>query len=467
VLQQVDMTSAYTIQQGIAQHYRLPSAISRLLTWDEPGGDPGFFKFGEDTVCYGRCSSVPAARDVSGDLFDAEKGLRTRGSQVLVPFDPSELIENLCKERYVSVVFTQQPGMLRSSVVRSCYYAVRGLMPRSVRRRFQRMYFKGWSDLPFPNWPVDFTVDTLRENLLKAILKFSDTPSIPFIWFWPEGAQSCMIMTHDVEVCAGRDFVPRLMDMNDNFGLKSSFQVIPEKRYPVPDTLVNMIRNRGFEFNVHDLNHDGSLFQEHEEFLRRAAKINEYIRKYDSRGFRAGAMYHNQDWYDAFDFSYDMSVPNVAHLEPQRGGCCTVRPYFNGRILELPLTCAQDYSLFHILNDYSIGVWKKQLAAIHAKNGLSSFLVHPDYIIEPRARGVYESLLRFLAEQRQKLNFWTTLPREVDKWWRARDQMQLVSRDGQWRIEGPESERARVAYATLKGDQLVYRIDGTQPSVAA
>ena len=62
-------------------------------------------------------------------------------------------------------------------------------------------------------------------------------------------------------------------------------------------------------------------------------------------------MYREQQWFDAFEFSYDMSVPNVAHLEPQRGGCCTVMPYFVGDILELPLTTTQDYSLFHILGD--------------------------------------------------------------------------------------------------------------------
>ena len=47
-------------------------------------------------------------------------------------------------------------------------------------------------------------------------------------------------------------------------------------------------------------------------------------------------MYRNQEWYDVFEFSYDMSVPNVAHLEPMRGGCCTVMPYFIGKIVELP-----------------------------------------------------------------------------------------------------------------------------------
>src|SRR5260370_9326149 len=97
-------------------------------------------------------------------------------------------------------------------------------------------------------------------------------------------------------------------------------------------------------------------------------------------------MYRNQEWYDAFEFSYDMSVPSVAHLEPQRGGCCTVIPYFIGKVLELPLTATQDYSLFHILNDYSLDLWKKQLALSRENYGLMSFTALPDYFLSHRAR---------------------------------------------------------------------------------
>src|SRR6185503_13489284 len=117
-----------------------------------------------------------------------------------------------------------------------------------------------------------------------------------------------------------------------------------------------------------------------------------------SRGFRSGAMYREQQWFDAFEFSYDMSVPNAAHLEPQRGGCCTVMPYFVGKILELPSTTVQDYSLFHILGDYSIRLWQQQCERILAQNGLMTFITHPDYLIERRAREVYRELLAYLAE---------------------------------------------------------------------
>ena len=38
--------------------------------------------------------------------------------------------------------------------------------------------------------------------------------------------------------------------------------------------------------------------------------------------------------------------------------------------------------------------------------------------------------------------------------------MTLVPSGDGWRIEGPDSHRARVAYATLENDRLVYRLDG-------
>jgi hypothetical protein len=55
-------------------------------------------------------------------------------------------------------------------------------------------------------------------------------------------------------------------------------------------------------------------------------------------------------------------------------------------------------------------------------------------------------------------NVWMTLPGEVDRWWRARNQMKLVQYGNDWVIQGPEKEKARLAYAKLEGGRLVYEI---------
>ena len=56
-----------------------------------------------------------------------------------------------------------------------------------------------------------------------------------------------------------------------------------------------------------------------------------------------------------------------------------------------------------------------------------SFIVHPDYIIEARARATFEALLDHLAHLRETENVWTALPREINAWWRQRAAMKLVN----------------------------------------
>ena len=167
-------------------------------------------------------------------------------------------------------------------------------------------------------------------------------------------------------------------------------------------------------------------------------------------------MYRKQQWFDALDFSYDMSVPNVGHLDPQRGGCCTVMPYFVGKILELPVTTTQDYTLFNILNDYSIDLWQKQIDLIMEKHGLISVIVHPDYVGGSRERTAYEALLAHLADLRSEKGIWIAIPGEVDRWWRQRAEMKLVKDGAGWRIEGQGSDRARIAYASQKDGRISY-----------
>jgi hypothetical protein len=332
-------------------------------------------------------------------------------------------------------------------------------LPGKIRRKIQQSYFKDWQKIPFPHWPVDFTADALHEEFLKLTMKVQGLTKVPFIWFWPEGASACAILTHDVENEVARDFSSKVMDLDSSYGFRASFQVVPEGRYQVPLGYWNEIRSRGFEFNIHDLNHDGHLFHDKKEFERRAKLINGYARSYEACGFRSRGMYRNLDWYDSFEISYDMSVPNVAHLERQRGGCCTLMPFFVRNVLEIPLTTSQDHSVFNTLGEYSIDLWKRQMAVILKRNGLISFLTHPDYLIDLKPRGVYDALLAYLRRICDRHNVWHALPWELDRWWRARARMKIVNSSEGWQIEGPDSDRARIAYANLEGDRVVYTLE--------
>jgi hypothetical protein len=350
-------------------------------------------------------------------------------------------------------------GNAPNPVLRKLYYSVRPFLPASLRIPLQRLYFRGWEKIPFPAWPLDLTVERLLETVLLQCMKSRGIDTVPFIWFWPDDASSAVILTHDVETAEGLDSCPSLMAIDESFGFRSAFQIVPEKRYPVTAAFLTEIRERGHEINVQDLNHDGNLFRDRHQFLSRVKAINEYGRLWGAKGFRSAILYRNLNWYDALEFQYDMSVPNVGHLDPQRGGCCTVFPYFIGGILELPLTTTQDYSLFHILREHRIALWKAQARLVTEKHGLLSLLTHPDYLLNGSAQSTYRDLLAFLAELESEHKVWIALPNQVNKWWRQRSEMALVPDGNGWRIEGPGKERASLAYAKLDGDRLIYTRD--------
>ena len=435
----------------IVQYYRCPENFVRLMLSEQPSATSGYFKFGVNTTVYGRCSKhLPSSSPLMAR--DALSYTTTDDDAVGLPFDLQEVVDNLRYELYVQ----EASNRLNGNSLRRAYYLLRPFLSVGFRRHMQKWYLRGWDRLPFPQWPVDRTVEQILEQVMLLCLRAQSVDQIPFVWFWPRGASSCAIMTHDVETMSGVRACSYLMDTEEKFAIKGSFQIIPEERYEVTDAFLDSLRQRGFEIGVHDLNHDGHLFWEREQFLQRAKKINGYKVRFGASGFRAAVLYRNQRWFDALDFSYDMSVPNVAHLDPQRGGCCTVMPYFVGKILELPLTTTQDYTLFHILNQESVDLWKSQIDLIMEKHGLISFNIHPDYLDDPARRTVYEALLEHLAKLRQEKKVWIATPGEVDRWWRQRAEMKLVKAGRGWRVEGPGSELACIAYIKENTGRIVY-----------
>jgi len=363
----------------------------------------GYFGFGANVVCYGKVAKRIPSESPLSISYDAEQDVVLSGSGVQLPFDIDQLIGNLYFERYTRQPLSA-PRRIARQAIRHLYYTFRPSLPAAVKILLQKWYLNGWNRLTFPRWPVDHTVDILMRRILELSLSSGKVTEIPFIWFWPNGATACAVMTHDVETESGIAATEYIMNTDQSYDIPSSFQIVPEGRYPVTSKYLDGIRERSFEVNVQDLDHDGRLFDDIEEFKKRAAKINAHRKCLRANGFRSAVLYRNQDWYDHLDFDYDMSVPNVAHLDPQRGGCCTVLPYFIGDMVELPVTTTQDYTLFYIFENYELDLWHEQIASILRFNGLISFIIHPDYMRAARAQRVYEALLKTLGDLRRESN---------------------------------------------------------------
>jgi hypothetical protein len=142
-------------------------------------------------------------------------------------------------------------------------------------------------------------------------------------------------------------------------------------------------------------------------------------------------------------FDYDSSYSDTAPFEPQPGGCCSWLPYMINDLVELPITLPQDHTLFEILDHVDARVWLEKARFLRERGGMALMLTHPDYIGNQRLLSSYEE---FLDEFPEDETAWHALPREVSAWWRRRRASSLRRVAGQWEIEGPARDEARIEF---------------------
>lgn len=264
---------------------------------------------------------------------------------------------------------------------------------------------------------------------------------------WPGGKQFAFVLTHDVEGPAGLANSPHLMRLDLELGFRSSFNLIPEGEYRVSDELREELIRNGCEVGVHDLHHDGKLFHSRTAFRQHAERINQYLRDWDARGFRAGFMLHKPDWVHDLEIEYDASTFDTDPFEPQPDGAHTIFPFWvpapapanrsTGKrgYVELPYTLPQDSTLFVLFQERTIDVWKKKLDWIARHGGMVLVNTHPDYMCMNGSGpaptqypvALYESLLQYVRSAYPGA-YWQPLPREVAVWYRESGENGAVHR---------------------------------------
>ena len=241
---------------------------------------------------------------------------------------------------------------------------------------------------------------------------------------WPDGKKFAVVLTHDVEGATGRDRSLQLMRREQEFGFRSAFNFIPAGSYKIPVALREELQRNGCEVGIHDLRHDGKLYWSREIFSKNAEQINRYLKEWGAGGFRSGFMLHNLDWLRELDIQYDCSTFDTDPFEPQPDGVQTIFPFWVSRpdgsgFVELPYTLAQDSTMFFLLRERSIDIWKRKVDWIVERGGMVLLNVHPDYVAFgdkvgrrefPVAR--YQELLAYLREKYAG-QYWQALPREV------------------------------------------------------
>jgi len=288
------------------------------------------------------------------------------------------------------------------------YYSVRPLIPRPLQILIRRYLAGRKRNRVADRWPI---------------LESAGTP--PEGWKgWPDGKQFALLLTHDVETQNGHDKCRQLMDLEKSLGFHSSFNLVPE-RYNVSAELRAEMVSRGFEVGVHGLCHDGHLFRSRKTFEDRKPKINQYIRDWNASGFRSPSMRKNLNWIGELDVFYDCSTFDTDPFEPHPLGAGTIFPCRIERTaglpyIELPYTLPQDSTLFIILGEKSIRIWKEKIDWIAERGGMALLNVHPDYMQfdsgTPRSdrypATLYAEFMEYVRE-RFRGKYWNVLPREA------------------------------------------------------
>ena len=341
---------------------------------------------------------------------------------VAVPFDPDEAYRNLVSERWREGTRVRELGSGKLAV----YYRVKRLIPRGAQLRARRMLAR-WQGTPeFPAWPLERSVHELLRFYVKCVLRGSGRASLPFRWFWPDAKAAALILTHDVESAEGLRLAPELADLEEELGLRSSFNVVGDW-YPIDMGIVDELRSRGFEIGSHGVYHDRSMFSSRAMFDEQQPALRDAIERFGAVGFRSPATHRVFEWLGELPVEYDCSIPHSDPYEPQPGGCCSVWPFFIDEVVELPYTLPQDHTLFTVLGRRDIDVWLEQVERLVEANGLIQCLTHPDpgYTGDRDKRAYYAE---FLAAMRDRDDLWHALPREIAGWWRQRD----TGAEGPW-----------------------------------
>ena len=253
--------------------------------------------------------------------------------------------------------------------LRKTYFRFKPLMPRKLQIYLRRRYIVRKKLFYRDIWPIDE----------KAKLP-------PAGWNgWPDGKQFALTLTHDVETGKGQEGCIHLADLEESLGFKSSFN-FTAKQYIVSLDSQQYLKKRSFEVGLHGLHHNGDLFRSRRKFQEQAIEINRYLKEWEVVGFRCPSMYHNLEWIGDLDIEYDSSTFDTDPFEPQPDGVRTIFPFWGGEsstakgFVELPYTLPQDFTLFVLMKEENIDIWKKKSDWIVENGGMALLITHPDYM---------------------------------------------------------------------------------------
>ena len=289
------------------------------------------------------------------------------------------------------------------SVKQKVYYNfIRPILPISIRQKLQERV----------NIKIKWKKDFIDDSFVNSIIKLQSDTVAKFKF---KSEKDCaIVLTHDVEEQHGFDFIPKVMELEKKYGFKSSWNIVPYK-YKIDEGILKLIRNVGHEIGIHGYNHDGKLYYSEKIFNERVPYINDALKRFGAIGFRSPQVHRNLVWIQKLEIEYDASCFDYDPFQPFPGGTGSIWPFMAGKFVELPYTLPQDHTMFYVLKQKDISIWKNKADWVTKNKGMILLITHPDYLRDRNHLEMYEELLKYLKTFD---NAWYCLPREMAEWWK-------------------------------------------------
>lgn len=343
---------------------------------------------------------------------------RDEKGRIIFSFDPQEAINFLLEEKYLKNI-------------RPFYTRFHCGFPQIIPS-----YLKKWIKwiihcsnkkvgISFPDWPIEKSVELIRRLVLECIKLQGGETKRAGNGFWPESKNFAIVLTHDVDTAKGFRNIDKIAKLEEERGFVSTWFIVA-KGYKKDKVLLNGLLNKGHEIAMHGDYHDSGLsFLERAKIKNRFKKCLDFIEAYKIRGFRAPSLLHSKELMNVlleFGF-YDSSVPDTGKLSPfpQTVGCCSIFPYMNNNVLEIPITLPLDSSLIFLRfnPDAMMDIWKRKMCWIRQVGGMLVLDTHPEpHFIADEC--YLESYRLFLDELSSYNDAWVATAGSVADWWKRR-----------------------------------------------
>jgi len=329
------------------------------------------------------------------------------GGRLIFNFDPCQSVAHVAEERYVQArrpLHTYAPWLVAALPGKA------RLLGHSVASRVEGLrhrFGSGGEDAGegFPEYPRERSVELLRWLITRA----SGGSTAP-------GRPTAMI-TCDVDTADGQDRIPAIAQEAERLDLRLCFYVVGD-RFPLDDGMLRRVRQAGHEIGLHGAKHDMRLaYMPYPAVMERLDRCRGMVERHRVVGFRSPALLTSPALIRALSgrFLYDSSVPDtdIDTVAAPRRGCGSLRPFWLGSLLEIPLTLPLDDRL--LLRgespDRMVRTWQEKMTWVRETGGCGLLTTHAEPHLggSPELLPAYRRMLEWIVDGGWEVK----LPREV------------------------------------------------------